>query len=883
MDLLSGNARQPLDAFFAPRSVAVIGATERAGAAGRRVLWNLLGSPFGGTVFPVTRESDHVLGVKAYPALAAIGQPVELAVVAGPAESVPAAVRECAAAGVKAAIVVAAASKELRGPGLDEDVLRVAREARLRILGPDSIGMICPPTGLNASVASAMARKGDVAFLSQSGALQTAILDWSLQAKVGFSAFASLGSTSDVGFGDLIDYLGNDGRTRSIVVYMESVGDARAFLSAAREVALQKPIIVLKGGRTGPAAAAAATHCGNLAGSDEVLTAAFRRTGILRVDSIADLFYMADTLAKQPRPRGRRLAIVSNAGGPAVLATDALVAAGGEIATLSKESSAQLDGLLPPESRGQNPIDLGGDADPTRYAKALEIAAKERGADGVLVILAPQEATDAALTASRLEEHARLHRGKPILASWMGGAEVAAGRNILAAAGIPCFGYPDTAARIFNYMWKYSYNLRGLYETPALSDERASAHDEAGAFLRAARAEGRTILTELESKRILSSYGIPVVETRFAASAEAAVAAAESLGFPVVVKLSSRTITHKSEASGVWLDLHSAKAVREAFEAIRSAVDAASFEGVTVQPFLRERGCELLLGSTTDPQFGPVLAFGAGGALVEAFQDRSLALPPLNTTLARRAMEQTRIHRVLAAGRWRIDLDELAKLLVRFGQLVVEHPCIREIDVNPLFASAERLLALDARIVLHGRDVPSERLPKPAIRPYPVEYAGTERLANGESVTVRPIRPEDEPMMARFHATLSDESVYNRYAGVMRLENRIVHERLSRMCFLDYDRHMALVAERAGEIVAVARLVRLPGSRAGEFALLVSDALHGQGLGTRLLTRLFQIGRDWGLDRIVAEILPGNLAMRHVCRRLGFTFEGETGATKKLA
>ena len=762
-------------------------------------------------------------------------------------------------------------TKDVPGAGLDEDVLRVAREARLRILGPDSLGMICPQTGLDASVASSMARKGDVAFLSQSGALQTAILDWSLQAKVGFSTFASLGSTSDVGFGDLIDYLGNDGRTRSILVYMESVGDARAFLSAAREVALQKPIIVLKGGRTGPAAAAVATHSGNLAGSDEVLTAAFRRTGILRVDSIADLFYMADTLAKQPRPRGRRLAIVSNAGGPAVLATDALVSGGGEVATLSKDSGQE------------NPIDLGGEAGPERFAKALEIAAKERDADGVLVILAPQEGTDAAATASRLEEYARLHRGKPILASWMGGAEVAAGRSILAGAGIPCFGYPDTAARIFNYMWKYSYNLRGLYETPALSEERAGANDEAAAFLRAARAEGRTVLTELESKRILASYGIPVVETRFAGSAEAAVAEAESLGFPVVVKLSSRTITHKSEASGVHLDLQSAKAVREAFQAIRSAVDASNFEGVTVQPFLRERGYELIVGSTTDPQFGPVVVFGAGGALVDAYQDRSLALPPLNTTLARRAMEQTRIHRVLSARRSRVDLEELAKLLVRFGQLVVTNPCIREIDVNPLFASPERLLALDARIVLHGREVPPERLPETAIRPYPVEYVGTAQLRNGETVVVRPIRPEDEPMMVRFHATLSDESVYNRYAGVVRLENRIVHERLSRMCFLDYDRHMALVAERAGEIVAVARLVRLSGTRAGEFALLVSDALHGQGLGTFLLERLFQVGRDWGLDRIVAEILPGNLAMRHVCRALGFTFEGETGASKRLA
>ncbi|MFL5444133.1 MAG: acetate--CoA ligase family protein, partial [Myxococcales bacterium] len=517
-----GGARHPLEVFFSPRSVAVVGASDRAGSLGRRVLWNLLTSPFGGTVFPVNPERTPVLGVKSYASVAAIGEPVDLAVLVNPADTIPAAVRECAKAGVRGAIVVTAGFNTPEGPALEEEILHIAREARMRLLGPHSLGMMCPHTGLNATFAGAMARKGDVAFLSQSGALQTAILDWSLQANVGFSAFASVGSMLDVGWGDLIDYLGNDGRTRSILIYMESVGDARAFVSAAREVALQKPIIVLKGGRTEPAAKAAVTHSGTLAGSDRVLTAAFRRTGVLRVDSIADLFFMADTLNKQPRPRGRRLAIITNAGGPGVLATDALVSGGGESATLSAEGMSRLDSVLPPRWSHANPVDLLGDADPERYEKALEIAFDDAETDGILVILAPQDATDPARTAERMKPYARRRFDKPLLASWMGSGEVAAGRTILAESGIPCFWYPDTAARIFNYMWKYSYNLRGLYETPALAEERIGSHADADELLRSARSEGRTILTEIESKRVLAAYGIPVVETRFAASAEEA-------------------------------------------------------------------------------------------------------------------------------------------------------------------------------------------------------------------------------------------------------------------------------------------------------------------------------------------------------------------------
>ena len=869
-DLLDAAVRPPLDVFFSPRTVAVIGASERPGSVGRAVMANL--SSFAGTVFPVNPTRPAVLGVQAFASVTQLPARADLAVVATPAAAVPGVLRECAAAGVRGAIVLSAGFAETGAAGalLEQECVRIARESRMRIVGPNCLGVLSPATGLNASFARAMPRAGDIAFLSQSGALQTAILDWSLQEKIGFSAFVSTGSMCDVGWGDLIDHFGRDGRTRSILVYMESIGDARAFLSAAREVTLRKPVIVLKGGRTAQAAQAAASHTGRMAGSDQVLTAAFRRSGVLRVDSIADLFYMADALAKQPRPRGRRLSIVTNAGGPAVLAVDALVAGGGLPATLSDTTRARLEAALPAEWSQGNPIDILGEAEPELFLNAVEAAHDDPDSDAVLVVLAPQDCTEPTQTALKLAPCAHRNAWKPLLASWMGGAEVAAGRRALSDAGIPVFSFPDTAARIFNYMWKYSYNLRGLYETPALTEEATGGHERAGAIVQAARAAGRTLLSERESKQVLATYGIPTVETRAAASADEAAQAAEEIGYPVAVKLDSRTVAHKSEVGGVKLGVGSAREVREAFKAISAC---PGFLGVTVQPMVRGGGVELIVGSSLDPQFGPVLLFGAGGVLAEVLGDRALGLPPLNTTLARRMMEETRISRALAL------VPGLDKLLVRFSQLVVEQPGIAEIDINPLLASPERLIALDARVVLHEQGA---ALPRPAITPWPVQYVGTVALRGGGEVQVRPIRPEDEPRMVRFHGTLSDDSVYNRYAGMLKLDARVEHDRLARLCFIDYDREMALVAERDGDILAVARLARLGGTGDAEFALLVSDSLQGQGLGRAMLLRLFQVGRDWGLQRIVAEILPGNGPMRHVCRKLGFHFEGETGAALVL-
>jgi acetyltransferase len=882
--------RPSLEAIFTPRNVAVVGATDKTGSVGRTVLWNLVSSPFGGAVFPVNPKRASVLGIKAYPSLTAIPDEIDLAVIVTPAPSVPDLVSECVEKHVRGVVVISAGFKETgpEGVELERRVLEQVRRGGMRLIGPNCLGVMSPRTGLNATFAAGMARPGNVAFMSQSGALCTAVLDWSLKENVGFSAFASIGSMLDVDWGDLIEHLGEDPHTHSIVLYMETIGNARSFLSAAREVALTKPIIVIKPGRTEGAAKAAASHTGSLTGSDEVLEAAFRRSGVLRVDSIAELFYMAEVLAKQPRPKGPRLTILTNAGGPGVLATDALLLEGGELTTLTPETLAALDRVLPSHWSHGNPIDVLGDAGADRYAQALEIAAKDPGSDGLLVILTPQAMTDATGTAEALRPYAQLG-DKPVLASWMGGPDVQAGEAILNRVNIPTFPYPDTAARMFQYMWRYSDRLRLLYETPSLptGHDRPAGREAADAILRDVRRSGRSLLTEFESKALLGAYGIPTVPTRVAATLDAAVADAEALGFPVVLKLHSETITHKSDVGGVKLDLRDAAAVREAFHAIEASVGEKAgpghFLGVTVQPMVKRDGYELIVGSSLDPQFGPVLLFGAGGILVEVNKDRALGLPPLTTTLARRMIERTRISKALAGvrGQRPVDAGALERLLVTFSQMITEQPWIREVDINPLMASSERLIALDARVVLHDADTPEERLPRPVIRPYPSEHVTSAALADGTTFVFRPIRPEDEPMLGRFHETLSERTVYLRYLEHLKLNQRVAHQRLARMCFIDYDREMALVAETGTgddrKLAAVGRLVRARQRDEAELALLVADAYQGRGLGLALLRHLVAVGRAEGLRHITAEISPENGAMQALCRKLGFRIEGGAG------
>src|SRR5271169_2355875 len=858
-----------LDPMFVPESVAVIGATGRPGTVGRSILENLLHGKFQGKVYAFNANHPEVLGLKTYASIRDIPGTVDLAIVATPAATVPQLIGECVDAGAKAAIVLSAGFRErgTEGAALEEQVQEQLRRSNMRLIGPNCLGIMNPTIGLNATFVKEAPKAGNVAFLSQSGALLVAILDWSAREQVGFSAIVSTGSMLDVDWGDLIYYFGDDPHTKSILIYMESVGDARSFLSAAREVALSKPIIVIKAGRSEAASRAAASHTGALTGSDEVLDAAFRRSGVLRVHNIADLFYMAEVLSRQPRPKGPRLTILTNAGAPGVLATDSLVANGGELAELSPESLRRLDEFLPPNWSHNNPIDVLADTDSERFARALEIASQDPNSDGLLVILVPQAMADPSQVAERMKAYAK--GPKPVLACWMGGNSVAAGEAILNSAGIPTFSYPDTAARAFTYMWRYSYNLRGLYETPALADQtevEGAARNQVEQIIQKARKNGRVLLNELESKQLLSLYGIPAVETRAAGSEDEAAAIASEIGFPVVLKVFSGTITHKTDVGGVKLNLRDEAAVRSAYRDILSSVSekvgADQISGVTVQPMVKLDGYELILGSSIDPQFGPVILFGSGGQLVEVFGDHALALPPLNTTLAQRLMEQTRVYKALQGvrGRKPVNMAALESLLVRFSQLVLEQRWIAEIDINPLLASAERLLALDARIVLHRPAVTLDQLPKAAIRPYPRRYVSSWAMTDGTQVTIRPIRPEDEPLIAKFHETLSDRSVYLRYFCSLSLSRRVAHERLLRICFGDYDREMALVAEYTepgkGEprMLGVGRMNKLHSKNEAEVAALVTDKYQKLGLGHELLRRVVQVARDEKVSRVSAEM-----------------------------
>jgi acetyltransferase len=886
-DIFRAGRGQPLEAIFAPRSVAVIGASEKPGSVGRALAENL--RLFEGKTFLINPKHTEILQQRTFPHLGAVPEPIDLALIATPAATVPGLVNDCAKAGIGGVIIISAGFKEIGPAGEKLEQQIKSQRGQLRLIGPNCLGVMRPHAQLNATFAQGMAKPGSVAFISQSGALCTAVLDWSLRENVGFSSFVSIGSMLDVDWGDLITYFGDDPYTKSIVCYMESVGDARSFLSAAREVALSKPVIVLKVGRTEAAAKAAASHTGALAGRDAVLDAAFHRAGVLRVNTIEELFDMAEVLAKQPRPRGPHLAIITNAGGPAALATDALVSSGGQLATLSSTSLESLNAFLPPHWSHGNPVDILGDADAGRYAQAVELAAKDAQVDGVLAVLTPQAMTESTATAEQLKRFAKL-AGKPFLASWMGGPAVEAGETILNAAGIPTFKYPDRAARTFSLMWQYSERLRSLYETPTLRSDRETANRAAAEQLIArVRATHRTLLTEAESKQVLAAYGIATVPTHTAATEAEAVQRAESIGYPVVLKLLSETLTHKTDVGGVELDLRSSQAVQQAWQRIRASViekaGPAAFLGVTVQPMIQREGYELILGSSIDPQFGPVLLFGLGGQLVEVLKDRALGLPPLNATLARRLMEQTRIYTALRGvrGRAAIDLDQLAQLLVRFSELIAEQPWIAEADINPLLVSPAQMLALDARIVLHPSTTREDQLPRLAIRPYPARYIAPWKLKDGSEVLIRPIRPEDEPLLVKFHHTLSERSVYLRYFAPLKLDQRIAHERLSRLCFIDYDREMALVVERRNfetqlpEVLGVGRLSKLHGTNEAEFALTISDQWQGHGLGTQLLKTLVQMGRDEKLQRITATILPDNRGMQQVARKVGFTLSHPGG------
>ena len=870
-----------LDALFRPRSVAVVGASRDPRGLGHVVLRNLLRGGFEGPVMPVHPEAEAVAGVLCHRDVASLPVAADLAVICTPAATVPALVDALGRHGTRAVVVLAAgASRAVTPDGrpVPEAMLEAAGAHGLRLLGPNSLGLLAPGAGLNASFAHAAARPGDLAFLSQSGAVCTAVLDWALGRSVGFSHFVSLGDGLDVDAADVIDYLGADPEVSAILLYLESVRCARKFLSAARAAARTKPVLVVKGGRVAEGARAAATHSGALAGSDAVYDAAFRRAGMLRVERIQDLFDAAETLARaHRRARGERLAILTNGGGLGVLATDALLIGGGSLAKLAPATLEAIDRVAPPTWSRANPADIIGDAPPERYAGALRALREDPGVDTVLVIHAPTAlaaSDDVARTV--VETLAAAPERHPVLASWLGGRQAEPGRRLLREAGVPTFDTHDEAVSAFLDLVAYRRNQEALTETPPSLPQGFEPRTEAAReVIRKTLAAGREQLSEPEAKAVLAAYQVPVVETRVVADGAEAARAAREIGLPVALKILSPDVVHKSDVGGVCLDLATPEAVEAAASAMAERLaehdPKARLEGFTVQAMARRPGArELFVGAASDAVFGPVVLFGEGGTAVEVIGDRAVGLPPLNPPLARQLVEQTRVARRLAGFRNvpPADLAAVTRTLVQISQLLIDLPEVVELDVNPLLADARGVLALDARVVLTGSPDPA-RL---AIRPYPRHLEEEVTLRSGRRVWLRPIRPEDEPAHAAFFGRLEPEDVRFRFFNLVR---RMPHSQLARYTQIDYDREMAFIATAPNdadepETLGVARAVFLGDGREAEFAIVVRSDLKGQGLGRALLEKLIAYSRSRGTHTVVGQVLPDNRAMLDLTRSLGF-------------
>lgn len=874
-----------LDKIFHPKSIAVIGASNTKGSVGYLLLRNLIGVGYEGTVYPVNKSSPSIQGIHAYSSISQIPQKIDLALIAVPAQIVPDVLRECADAGIGGAIVVSAGFKEVgeEGKQLEEEIWNIVREAGIRLIGPNCLGIICPRTHLNASFAHRMPEPGNIAFISQSGALCTAILDWCAQRHIGFSAFVSIGSMVDVDFSDLIDYFGMDPYTQSIILYMESLSNAREFMSAARHFARSKPIIVVKSGRFSQSAQAAASHTGALAGDDDVYNAMFQRAGIIRVSEITELFNCSAALASQARPRGLHLAVVTNAGGPGVIAADKLLEKGGKLATLSQESVEALNKVLPSFWSHSNPVDILGDATPERYRDTLSVLLQDKNIDGILVLLTPQAMTQPDAVATVVNQFARSNQGKPILASWMGEESVAEGRKILNLSGIPTFDTPEEAVETYLYMYQYTRNIAALYEMPEdILEGFTPDRNRVKELFRQVAKEDRKLLAADESQSVLQAYGIPTVQTLTATSLEECVRCAEEIGYPVVVKILSPEITHKTDAGGVMLNLKNSEEVRSAYEQILENVARHSPEvtilGATVQAMISGAGYEVFIGSKYDPLFGPVVVFGAGGTLVEFVRDRSLGLPPLTQALARRMIEDTRIFQLLKGFRDRpaADLRLLEQTIVKVSSLLVDFPELVEMDINPVYLDDHSLMALDARILIDPAKVRLFRPPGKhlIISHYPTKYNREWVSDKGDRICFRVIRPEDEPLWIDMLKSFSAETIRYRFFAPL---SHIDHHTVIRYCHIDYDREIAIVAETMEDgkrkMIGVGRLIREPEEGVGEFAVVVTDRWQGKGVGSQLLDILFEVANDFRLRRIVGDVLADNTRMLTLCRQKGFRIQ----------
>ncbi|REJ65740.1 MAG: GNAT family N-acetyltransferase [Planctomycetota bacterium] len=868
-----------LDHLFLPESIAVIGASRRPRSVGATVMKNLLAGGFEGPIMPVNPKYDAVCGVLAWPNVAELPRTPDLAVICTPPRTVPGLIAELGERGTKAAVVLTAglgAREERTGKTFQQSMLEAARSHMLRVLGPNCVGLIIPTIGLNASFAHATIEAGKIAFVSQSGALATAVLDWARTKEIGFSHFVSLGNSADVDFGDVLDFLGSEPTTRSILLYIESIKHARKFMSAARAAARNKPVIVLKAGRVAEGAKAAASHTGALAGSDNVYDAAIRRAGMLRVYSIEDLFDAVETLGRAKPVLGDRLAILTNGGGPGVMATDVAIARGARIAGLSEQTMNALDAVLPATWSKGNPVDIIGDAPAERYRDALGILSRDADTDAILFIHAPTAIVPSDSLAEALVPDIKETR-KPLFACWLGGDAVAKARRTFAQAGIPTYDTPEDAVNAFIQIVDYRRNQETLMETPpSVSEDFTPDVATARQIIERNLAAGHDLLTEPDAKAILAAYRISTVETRIGKDAKHCVRLAAEIGFPVAVKILSPNITHKSDVGGVALDLESAEQVEAAVAAMLGRIEqlkpAARVDGFTVQAMARRPDAhELIVGASEDPIFGPVVLFGQGGTAVEVIGDRAVTLPPLNVPLARELVSRTRVSKLLAGYRHRppADLADIYRTIIQVSQLISDIPEVAELDINPLLADETGVLALDARLrVVRAETTGSRRL---AIRPYP-RGLEEEITFDNRPLTIRPIRPEDEPSHRELFTKLHPDDIRFRFFGLLR---EPVHSELARYTQIDYEREMAFIATRPNEngeleTLGVARVIADPDNISAEFAIVVRSELKGKGLGSILLQKLIDYCRERGTSRIIGHVLAHNTRMLALAEKFGF-------------
>lgn len=866
-----------LDRIFDPESIAVIGASETRSSVGWAVMKNLVEGGFPGPIFPINPKYDKVWDRQCFKDLSEIEQKIDLAIIAVPIKAVPEVISKCGERGVGGAIILSAGGRETGPEGLrvEEEILAEARKYGVRIIGPNCLGIIVPNEKLNASFAAATPSAGRMAFISQSGAICTAVLDLALAEGFGFSHFVSIGSMADVDFADLIDYLGNIPRVTSILLYVESIPNMRKFMSACRSVSRLKPIIALKAGKSPAGARAAASHTGAMAGEDVLYDAAFWRAGVLRVRTIGELFDCAELLGKQPRPRGSGLAIVTNAGGPGVMAADALADMGFEPVRLEPGTLQKLNEILPPQWSHNNPIDILGDASPERYLATVQTCLKAPEVDGVLIILTPQAMTDPTGVAEVIAREVK-HSAKPVLAVWMGGKNVQPGRDILNKANIPTYETPEQAIESFLYLYRQQIQLKVIQQIPPKLNRTLSFdREKAEGLIRGFVNELNGVMGEIEAKELLSAYGIPVNRTILARTADEARRIAGELGFPVVMKIASPDILHKTEARGVRVDIKSPEEVVRAFDEIVSSAKSwnpsARIEGVSVQRVIKA-DCEILIGAKHDPLFGPAILFGMGGIYAEVIRDRALAFPPLNRSLARELMEKTKVFKILSGFRNlpAADIEALEELLIRFSQLLIDFPQISEVDMNPVFIVNGKPLVVDARVILSPSSVSSPW--HLIISPYPEEWEARGTTSGGIDLFIRPIRPEDAPLLVELFRVLSPTSIYYRFFRPLK---ELSEDMLVRFTQVDYDREIALVALDAsyhGErMLGVARVISDPDGKRAEFSILVGDPWQGRGVGAMLLSRCLVIAKKRGIKEVWGTVLRENRGMLALAKKLGFT------------